>query len=209
MACGQQARRLNRTLEMAGLGVTNQPQPRAKLEKRMHESLDFFVWLFFLAISDGIRINHHHMHHHLAYEDPTRCKAPCEFKENEGIQLYANIRKKEYNAFLKIPSVPQVVNENMASILAKSGELRLSQAQGSYKLDVPSMKCYGLFIPTGFTPRPPFQDNDSNVYHILHGTSPKEASLIQVNERFHFQFNMRFCCPPYWVEVDPIHIMFR
>lgn len=46
------------------------------------------------------------------------------------------------------------------------------------------------------TPHPP--------RHITQGsiTHPSEW-------RCHFQLNMRFRCQPYWVGVDPIHIMFR
>ncbi len=43
----------------------------------------------------------------------------------------------------------------------------------SYEFDVPTMKCYGLFVPAHFEPRPPFDGNDSNVYHIIHGTANK------------------------------------
>ena len=60
--------------------------------------------------------------------------------------------------------------------------MNLKQARDSYEFDVPTMKCYGLFVPTHFEPRPPFDGNDSNVYHIIHGTTNKGAPTILAEE---------------------------
>ena len=54
-----------------------------------------------------------------------------------------------------------------------------AQAEGSYTFEVLG---YGLFVPTYFKTKEPFQNNDSNVYHILHGTTNKGASLILAEE---------------------------
>ena len=70
----------------------------------------------------------------------------------------------------------------MASIFAQSGKMNPNQARDSYEFFVPAMKCYGLFVPTHFEPRPPFDGNDSNVYHIIHGTTNKGASAILAEE---------------------------
>ena len=44
------------------------------------------------------------------------------------------------------------------------------------------MQLFGLFVPTNFKARPPFDGNDSNVYHIIHGTTTKGASTILAEE---------------------------
>ena len=118
-----------------------------------------------------------------AFADPTRTKAPCETKVNEAITLSQTISKREFKRFqeelrAKNPTTPLIVIENMASIFAQSGKMNPNQARDSYEFFVPTMKCYGLFVPTRFEPRPPFDGNDSNVYHIIHGTTNKGASAI-------------------------------
>ena len=59
--------------------------------------------------------------------------------------------------------------------------MNFNQARDSYDFFVPSMKCFGLFVPTHFKHRPPF-GNDSNVYHIIHGTTNKGAAAILAEE---------------------------
>ena len=122
-----------------------------------------------------------------AYADPTRTKAPCEIPANEAICLPQTISKKEFGAFqkelrAKNPRTPSIAIKNMTSIFAQSGKLNLNQARGSYDFFVPSVKCFGLFVPTHFKSRPPFAGNDSNVYHIIHGTTNKGASTILAEE---------------------------
>ena len=80
------------------------------------------------------------------------------------------------------PKAPQIVLDNMTSIFAQSGKMDINQATGSYSFEVQSMQCYGLFVPTNFKARPPFDGNDSNVYHIIHGTTTKGASTILAEE---------------------------
>ena len=122
-----------------------------------------------------------------AFDDPSRTKAPCEIPAHEAITLAQAINKREFGAFQKElrarnPQTPLIVIENMASIFAQSGKMNFNQARESYEVFVPNMKCYGLFVPTHFKPRPPFADNDSNVYHIIHGTTHKGASAILAEE---------------------------
>ena len=71
---------------------------------------------------------------------------------------------------------------NMASIFAQSGKMSRAQAEGSYTFEVPNSLGFGLLVPTYFEMKAPFQNNDSNVYHILHGTTNKGASLILAEE---------------------------
>ena len=102
--------------------------------------------------------------------------------------LYLRLSTKEsFEAFqqglrTRNQKTPQIVIENMASVFAQSGKMNLNQARDSYDFTVPSMKCFGLFAPTHFKPRPPFDGNDSNVYHIIHGTANKGASAILAGE---------------------------
>ena len=122
-----------------------------------------------------------------AFADPTRTKAPCEIPANEAITLPQTISKREFEAFQKElrarnPKTPLIVIENMASSFSQSGKMNLNQARDSYDFTVPSMKCFGLFVPTHFKKRPPFDGNDSNVYHIIHGTTNKGASAILAEE---------------------------
>ena len=80
------------------------------------------------------------------------------------------------------PTTPQEVIGNMASIFAQSGKMTRAQAEGSYTFEVPNSLGFGLFVPTYFQMRAPFQKNGSNVYHVLHGTTNKGASLILAEE---------------------------
>ena len=66
----------------------------------------------------------------------------------------------------------------MATIFAQSGKMARNQAEGSYTFEVPNSLGYGLFVPTNFQTKEPFQNNDSNVYYFFHGTTNKGASLI-------------------------------
>ncbi len=122
-----------------------------------------------------------------AFADPTRTKAPCEIPAHEATTLTQTISKKEFMAFqrelqARNPKNPSIVTKNMASIFAQSGKMNIKQARDSYEFTIPNMTCYGLFVPTYFKPRPPFADNDSNVYRIIHGTTNKGASAILAEE---------------------------
>ena len=97
-----------------------------------------------------------------AFADSTRTKAPCEIPVHEAITLSQTISKREFKSFqqelrAKNPTAPQIVIENMAPIFAQSGKMNPKQARDSYEFFVPTMKCYGLFVPTHFEPRPPFR----------------------------------------------------
>ena len=118
-----------------------------------------------------------------AFDDVSRTKAPCEISVDMAVTLPHTISKKQYNMFLDAlrehnKKAPQIVLDNMTSIFAKSGKLDIKQANGSYSFEVQSMQCYGLFVPTNFKGRPPFDGNDSNVYNIIHGTTNKGASIL-------------------------------
>ena len=122
-----------------------------------------------------------------AFDDVSRTKAPCEIPAEMAITLPHTVSKKQYNTFLDAlrehnKKAPQIVLDNMTSIFAKSGQLDIKQANGSYSFEVQSMQCFGLFVPTNFKGRPPFDGNDSNVYHIIHGTTNKGASAILEEE---------------------------
>ena len=122
-----------------------------------------------------------------AFNDPTRTKAPCEIPADLTCKLIHTVSKRHFESFLKIlqdrnPSAPKEVVGNIATIFAQSGKIDMKQAEGSYTFEVPNSLGFGLFVPTYFKTRPPFQNNDSNVYHILHGTTNKGASLILAEE---------------------------
>ena len=117
-----------------------------------------------------------------AFEDASR-----EIPADEAITLPNTISKKIYKKFAATlrehnPKAPQMVLENMTSIFAQSGKMNLDQASGSYSFEVKSMQLFGLFVPTNFKARPPFEGNDSNVYHIVHGTTTKGDSTILAEE---------------------------
>ena len=123
-----------------------------------------------------------------AFDDTSRTKAPCEIPASKSVVLPTTISKRAYNNFAAAlrehnPKAPQAVVENMASIFAQSGKMTLDQATGSYTFEVKSLELFGLFVPTNFSTRPPFDGNDSNVYHIIHGTTIKGASTILAEER--------------------------
>eukprot|EP00434_Breviolum_minutum_P028085 symbB.v1.2.024843.t1/scaffold2378.1/size80641/2 len=122
-----------------------------------------------------------------AFDDPTRTKAPCEIPEANTFRLVNTVSKRQYDSFIRVlssrnPTTPQEVIGNMASIFAQSGKMTRTQAEGSYTFEVPNSLGFGPFVPTYFKMREPFQNNDSNVYHILHGTTNKGASLILAEE---------------------------
>ena len=122
-----------------------------------------------------------------AFEDVSRTKAPCEIPADEAINLPTTISKRIYKKFAETlrernPKAPQLVVENMTSIFAQSGKMHLDQADKSYSFEVKAMQLYGLFVLTNFRARPPFDGNDSYVYHIIHGTSTKGASTILAEE---------------------------
>ena len=122
-----------------------------------------------------------------AFADPTRTKAPCEISEANTIKLVSNVSKRQYDSFVRIlsnrnPTTPEEAIGNMASIFAHSGKMTRAQAEGSYTFEVPNALGYGLFVPTHFRNKEPFQNNDSHVYHVLHGTTNKGASLILAEE---------------------------
>ena len=102
-----------------------------------------------------------------AFADTTRTKAPCEIPVREAITLPLTISKREFKAFqeelrTRNPNTPMIVIENMASIFAQSGKMNIRRARDSYDFSVPTMKCFGLFVPTHFNSRPPFDGNDSS-----------------------------------------------
>ena len=101
-----------------------------------------------------------------AFDDVTRAKAPCEISADMAITLPQTISKKQYNNFRDTlrqynPAAPHIVLDNMTSIFALSGKLAIGQTTGSYSFEVQSMQCFGLFVPTNFKGRPPF---DVNLY---------------------------------------------
>ena len=102
-------------------------------------------------------------------------------------KLISTVSKRQFESFVKIlqdrnPAAPREVVGNIATIFAQSGKMDMKQAEGSSTFEVPQSLGYGLFVPTYFKTKPPFQNNDSNVYHILHGTTNKGASLILAEE---------------------------
>ena len=122
-----------------------------------------------------------------AFNDITRTKAPCEISADLTCKLISTVSKRQFENFVKIlqdrnPTAPREVVGNIATIFAQSGKLDMKQAEGSSTFEVPQSLGYGLFVPTYFKTKPPFQNNDSNVYHILHGTTNKGASLILAEE---------------------------
>ena len=122
-----------------------------------------------------------------AFADPTRTKAPCEIPDANTLELVHTVSRRQYDSFIHIRrsknlTTPQEVIGNMASIFAQSGKMSRAQAEGSYTFEVPNSLGYGLFVPTHFVMKAPFQNNDSNVYHFLHGTTNKGASLILAEE---------------------------
>ena len=122
-----------------------------------------------------------------AFDDTSRTKAPCEIPATDAIVLPTTISQRAYNNFAATlrqynPRAPLTVIENMASIFAHSGKMTPDQAKGSYTFAIRSMELYGLFVPTDFKARPPFDGNDSNVYHIIHGTTTNGASTILAEE---------------------------
>ena len=118
-----------------------------------------------------------------AFDDDTRTKAPCEISADLAITLPQTISKRQFATFRDTlrqhnPTTPHTVVDNMTSIFAQSGKMAIGQATGSYSCEVQAMQSFGLFVPTNFKARPPFDGNDSNVYHIFHGTTSKGASTI-------------------------------
>ena len=122
-----------------------------------------------------------------AFDDPSRTRAPCEIPATQAIVLPTTISQKAYKKFAAAlrennPKAPQTVVENMTSIFAQSGKMITEQAEGSYTFEVRSLELFGLFVPTSFKAKPPFDGNGSNVYHIIHGTTKKGASTILAEE---------------------------
>ena len=122
-----------------------------------------------------------------AFDDTSRTKAPCEIPATDAVVLPTTTSQRAYNNFAATlrqynPRAPWTVIENMTSIFAHSGKMTPDQAKGSYTFAIRSMELYGLFVPTDFKSRPPFDGNDSNVYHIVHGTTTNGASTILAEE---------------------------
>ena len=122
-----------------------------------------------------------------AFDDTSRTKAPCEIPATDAVVLPTTTSQRAYNNFAATlrqynPRAPLTVIENMTSIFAHSGKMTPDQAKGSYTFPIRSMELYGLFVPTDFKSRPPFDGNDSNVYHIVHGTTTNGASTILAEE---------------------------
>ena len=94
-----------------------------------------------------------------AFADFTRTKAPCEISAANTIKLVSNISKRQYGSFVRILSTresyyTQEAIGNMGSIFAHSGKMTQAQAEGSYTFEVLG---YGLFVPTYFKTKEPFQ----------------------------------------------------
>ena len=122
-----------------------------------------------------------------AFDDTSRTKAPCEIPASKAIVLPTTISQRAYNNFAAAlreynPKAPQTVAENMTTIFAQSGKMTPDQAKGSYTFEIRSLELFGLFVPSNFRARPVFDGNDSNVYHIIHGTTTKGASTILAEE---------------------------
>ena len=122
-----------------------------------------------------------------AFDDTSRTLAPCEIPAEKAVVLPMTISERGYNNFAAIlshhnPKAPRTVVENMTTIFAQSGKMNPEQAKGSYTFEVTALERFGLFVPTCFEPKPPFDGNGTYVYHIIHGTSPKGASTILAEE---------------------------
>ena len=122
-----------------------------------------------------------------AFDDTSRTRAPCEIPAEHAVVLPMTISERAYNKFAAIlskcnPKAPRTVVENMTTIFARSGKMRAKQAEGSYTFEVTSLELFGLFVPTCFESKPPFDGNGTYVYHIIHGTSTKGASTILAEE---------------------------
>ena len=122
-----------------------------------------------------------------AFDDTSRTLAPCEIPTEKAVVLPTTISEKAYNKFAAIlsqcnPKAPRTVVENMTTIFAQSGKMNTKQAEGSYTFEVTALERFGLFGPTCFESKPPFDGNGTYVYHIIHGTSTKGASTILAEE---------------------------
>ena len=122
-----------------------------------------------------------------AFDDTSRTLAPCEIPAEKAVVLPTTISEKAYNKFAAIlsqcnPKAPRTVVENMTTIFAQSGKMNTKQAEGSYTFEVTALERFGLFVPTCFESKPPFDGNGTYVYHIIHGTSTKGASTILAEE---------------------------
>ena len=122
-----------------------------------------------------------------AYEDRSRTKAACELVQAGIMSLAQRVRTEKYETFLHIlhsrnPSTPQMILGNMASIFAYSGKMTRTQAAGSYTFKVSDTVGFGLLAPTLFRHKPGFQEDTSNLYYIIHGTTSKGASRILAEE---------------------------
>ena len=122
-----------------------------------------------------------------AFDDPSRTQAPCEIPAEQAVVLPTTISEKAYNKFAAIlgkhnPKAPRTVVENMTTIFAQSGKMTMKQAEGSYTFEVSSLELFGLFVPTCFETKPPYDGNGTYVYHIIHGTTTKGASTILAEE---------------------------
>ena len=122
-----------------------------------------------------------------AFDDTSRTRAPCEIPAEQAVVLPTTISEKAYNKFAAIlskynPKAPRTVVENMTTIFAQSGKMRTKQAEGSYTFEVSSLELFGLFVPTCFESKPPYDGNGTYVYHIIHGTTTKGASTILAEE---------------------------
>ena len=122
-----------------------------------------------------------------AYEDSSRTKAACELVQAGIMCLAQRVRTEKYETFLHIlhsrnPTTPQMILRNMASIFAYSGKMTRTQAAGSYTFKVSDTVGFGLLAPTLFRHKPGFQEDTSNLYYIIHGTTSKGASRILAEE---------------------------
>jgi len=116
-----------------------------------------------------------------AYEDPSRTRATCELDPDGIICLTQKVRTRKFKNFLSILQrrnygTPRMILGNMASIFAQSGKMTRKLARRSYTFKVSDTCGYGLFVPTLFGQKPGFQDDTSNKYYIIHGTTSTGAS---------------------------------
>ena len=116
-----------------------------------------------------------------------RTRAICELGPDGIIRLTQKVRTRKFNTFLSILQrrnygTPRMILGNMASIFAQSGKMTRKQAKKSYTFKVSDTCGYGLFVPTLFGQKPGFQDDTSNKYYIIHGTTNTGASRTLAEE---------------------------
>ena len=115
--------------------------------------------------------------------DPSRTRALCELTQTEIPRLATKVRTEKYEIFLRLlhsrnPGTPRMIAGNMASIFAQPGKMTRTQAGGSYTFKISDTLGYGLAVPTRFRPKPGFQNETSNKYFMIHGTTCTRTATI-------------------------------